>query len=121
MNTNAKTKEKSRASNEGRHEWQDDELNLYLDGVEDKKINEYHHAEFTFMMAMIKIKRLKEQGRSPARIGFEMGLAYPYYQTIIYSNYLTSKNNPNKKAVLALCQKFDKDLDNILPMRKLLK
>ena len=88
---------------------------------DNEDISEYHHTEFMFIMAMIKIKSFKEQRRSPAMIGFEMGLAYPYYETIIVSNYLTSKTNPNKDKVLALCQEFDKDLDNILPMRKLLK
>ena len=101
MKTNAKTKAKSKASNEER--------------------DEYQHAKFMFIMAMVKIRQMKAQGRSSARIGFEMGLAYPYYETIISSKYLTSKTNTNKKMVLALCQEFDKDLDNILPMRKLLK
>ena len=101
MKTNAKTKAKSKASYEDKYD--------------------YHCAEFRFIMTMAKIKIFKAKGGSPTRIGFEMGLAYPYYETIIDSKYLTSKTNPNKDKVLALCKEFDKELDNILPLRKLLK
>ena len=70
---------------------------------------------------MTTIRSMITQRRRPERLGFEIGIAYPYYEQIILSKYLTSKKNPNSKMVLAACKEYDKYLDNILPLRRILK
>jgi hypothetical protein len=82
---------------------------------------EYSHAEAMFIKAMTKINHFSHSHLPQVRIGFEVGLAYQYYEQIIRSRYLTSTNNPNRKMVLSLCKEYDKYLDAILPLRKILK
>ena len=84
----------------------------------DEDAYEYSHAESMFRFAMTKIKHFKKQERSSTRIGFEIGVAYQYYERLIASPYLTSEKNPNSKMVLSLCKEYDKYLDVILPLRK---
>ena len=82
---------------------------------------EYAAAESMFIYSMVKIRHLATQEGRSARILFEVGNAYHYYEQIIQSRYLTSKKNPNGKMVLALCKEYDGYLDTILPLRKILK
>ena len=82
---------------------------------------EYAHAEYMFIYEMTAIRSMITWRRRPERLGFEIGIAYPYYEQIILSKYLTSKKNPNSKMVLAACKEYDKYLDNILPLRRILK
>ena len=87
----------------------------------DEDAYEYSHAESMFLFAMAKIKHFSAQEGMSARTFFEIGLAYYYYEQIIQSRYLTSEKNPNSKMVLSLCKEYDKYLDAILPLRKILK
>jgi hypothetical protein len=74
-----------------------------------------------FLFAMAKIKHFSAQEGRSARTFFEVGLAYHYYEQIIQSRYLTSSENPNRKMVLSLCKEYDKILDEILPLRRMLQ
>lgn len=87
----------------------------------DEDFTEYLRAQTTFLFTMATIENFVRQGRSPASIGFEVGIAYPYYEQLIISSYLRSKKNQNRKLVLIACKKFEKYLDDILPWRKILK
>ena len=87
----------------------------------DEDAYEYSHAESMFLFAMAKIKHFSAQEGMSARTFFEIGLAYHYYEQIIQSRYLTSEKNPNSKMVLSLCKEYEKYLDTILPLRKILK
>ena len=87
----------------------------------DEDAYEYSHAESMFLFAMAKIKHFSAQEGRSARTFFEVGLAYHYYEQIIQSKYLTSEKNPNSKMVLSLCKEYDKYIDAILPLRKILK
>jgi hypothetical protein len=87
----------------------------------DEDASEYAHAEYMFIYEMAIIRSLIARRRRPERLGFEIGIAYTYYTQIIPSGHLTSKKNPNSKMVLAACKEYDKYLDNILPLRRILK
>ena len=82
---------------------------------------EYMHAESMFIEAMITIQHFLRSHRPPVRIGYEAALAYYYYEQIIQSRYLTSSENPNRKLLLSLCKEYDKILDEILPLRRMLQ
>ena len=82
---------------------------------------EYMHAESMFIEAMITIQHFLRSHRPPVRIGYEAGLAHQYYEQILLSEYATSPENPNRKLVLSLCKEYDKILDEILPLRRMLK
>ncbi len=92
-----------------------------LSSEEIERADELAHAKVMLIFQVAKIRHFIMQGRDPARVGFEAGLAYRYYETIMVSDCMSDEKDTSDAMAREAYEWYGKYLDEIIPMRLLLK